>query len=95
MHNTDVWIFSSNCVEFSVSNDNNSFQALRKVERMIPVKSGKEMRKAHELKIENRTTRYVRVHAKNIGNCPNWHKRVGDKVWLFADEIVVNSSKNI
>ncbi len=89
LHNTDAWIFSPNWVEFSVSNDNSSFQTLGKVERIIPVKSGKEIRESYELKTRNIRARYVRVHAKNIAVCPNWHKGAGGKAWLFADEIIV------
>ena len=89
LHNTDAWIFSPDWVEFSVSNDGKSFQTLGKVERMIPVKSGKETRESFELETENITARFVRVHAKNIGTCPYWHKGVGGKAWLFADEIIV------
>lgn len=89
LHNTDAWIFSPDWVEFSVSNDNSSFQSLGKVERMIPVKSGKEMRESYEIEIRNINARYIRVHAKNIGTCPSWHKGEGGKAWLFADEIIV------
>ena len=37
----------------------------------------------------NRKARYVRVRARNMGLCPDWHKGAGHKAWIFADEIVV------
>ena len=33
--------------------------------------------------------RYIKVVAKNRGNCPDWHVGAGNKSWIFADEIVV------
>ncbi len=34
-------------------------------------------------------TRFIRVHAKNIKTCPQWHAGAGGKAWLFADEIMI------
>ena len=34
-------------------------------------------------------TQYVKVIAKNIGLCPEWHKGAGNKSWIFADEIII------
>jgi len=33
--------------------------------------------------------RFVRLLAKNIETCPDWHKGAGGKSWIFADEIVI------
>jgi hypothetical protein len=33
--------------------------------------------------------RYIKVRAKNIGACPDWHPGSGGKAWLFVDEIMV------
>jgi hypothetical protein len=33
--------------------------------------------------------RYVKIQAKSIGQCPEWHDAVGEPSWLFCDEIVV------
>jgi hypothetical protein len=35
------------------------------------------------------SARFVRVKAKNIGLCPDWHMGRGDKAWLMIDEILV------
>jgi hypothetical protein len=35
-------------------------------------------------------THYIRIHAKNIAVCPEWHKGAGGKAWLFVDEIMIN-----
>jgi hypothetical protein len=39
--------------------------------------------------LSNVTARFVRVKAKNIGICPDWHMGRGDKAWLMIDEILV------
>ena len=69
--------------------DNKSFQILGKVDRMIPVKSGKEMRNSYKIKTQDLKARYIRVHAKNVAICPQWHKGAGNKAWLFVDEIII------
>jgi len=35
-------------------------------------------------------TRFIKLTALNLGNCPAWHQGAGNKSWLFADEIVVD-----
>ena len=37
-----------------------------------------------------REARFVKVNAKNIGICPEWHPGSGNRGWLFVDEIVIN-----
>ena len=37
-----------------------------------------------------REARFVKVNAKNIGICPEWHSGSGNRGWLFVDEIVIN-----
>ncbi|MHC4848291.1 MAG: GH92 family glycosyl hydrolase [Planctomycetota bacterium] len=34
--------------------------------------------------------RYVRVTAKSVGRCPDWHPGAGEKAWVFVDEIEVD-----
>ncbi|MDP2173346.1 MAG: glycoside hydrolase family 31 protein [Candidatus Cloacimonadaceae bacterium] len=33
--------------------------------------------------------RYLRISAKNIGLCPEWHSGSGGKAWIFMDEILI------
>jgi len=41
-------------------------------------------------KVKNRRARFIKVHAVNMGYCPNWHPGAGAKSWIFADEIIVD-----
>lgn len=36
------------------------------------------------------SARFIRVQAKAIGSCPDWHPGKGEKGWLFVDEISIN-----
>jgi len=33
--------------------------------------------------------RYLRITAKNIKTCPDWHPGAGLASWIFCDEIVI------
>ncbi|MBU0561630.1 MAG: hypothetical protein KJ799_14075 [Bacteroidetes bacterium] len=37
----------------------------------------------------NKNIRFIELHAENIKYLPEWHYSEGSKVWLFADEIVI------
>ncbi|HBS88344.1 MAG: hypothetical protein A2W91_17495 [Bacteroidetes bacterium GWF2_38_335] len=37
----------------------------------------------------NKKTRFVKVVAKNMGPCPDWHPGSGGKSWIFCDEISI------
>ena len=39
--------------------------------------------------LEGIEARFVKVFAKNIGVCPDWHVSAGGKAWIFVDEITV------
>jgi hypothetical protein len=51
-------------------------------EEMIQVKE-------FESNLVSVNARYIRVRAKSVGVCPEWHKGAGNKGWLFVDEITV------
>ena len=42
-----------------------------------------------EVEARQQSVRFVRVRARNLGECPEWHVGAGGKAWLFVDEIVV------
>jgi len=39
--------------------------------------------------LDERNVKFVRVTAKNIGKCPEWHIGAGGKAWIFSDELIV------
>jgi hexosaminidase len=89
LENTGSWIFYPTSVEFLASVDGEHFTKVAKFE--IPLPAGHRESSIRELaqKLKDVRAQYVRVCAKNVGICPDWHAGKGDKAWLFVDEIVV------
>ena len=82
------WIFMPEQVEFFISTDGKDFKSVGVVENEIAQDA--EDAVIQELDINKRmTARYVRMVAKNIGICPDWHVGSGEKAWIFCDEVVI------
>ncbi len=87
-----AWVFLPEHVEFFVSHDGANFERVGDVQTVNENerKDGVFM-KEYAIALENRSTNFVRVKAKNVGMCPPWH--IGfeykGKAWLFADEVVI------
>ena len=82
------WIFMPEQVEFFVSTDDKNFKSVGIVENEVDPEAEDAI--IQELDINKRIkARYVRMVAKNIGICPDWHVGAGEKAWIFCDEIVV------
>jgi alpha-L-fucosidase len=84
------FIFIPEAVEYSVSADGKDFIPAGEVKNDFPRNENAVEKKSFETTLENVVGRYVRVIAKNIGVCPQWHKGAGEKAWVFIDEISVN-----
>jgi len=86
LNDQNSWIFQPESIEISSSLDGLTYSPVFKQENNIV---------QEELQIINYQTsvnsafRYLKVKAKNIGSCPEWHKGVGNKAWLFIDEIII------
>ena len=76
-------------VEYSFSDDGEIFSDPTKIDNTIPNTSGAVEVKNFEINVNDMTTRYIKVFAKNIEKCPEWHTGAGGKAWIFVDEITV------
>lgn len=83
-----AWIFPPEWVQFELSEDGELFIPLQRFEQPAARPGGPNEVLAFSLDTE-RKARYVRITAKNIGICPEWHAGAGGKAWLFVDEVVV------
>jgi len=83
------WIFLPSSVEIAVSSDGQSFEPVQTLTHDVPALSPEPVVKEFSVETKGRKARYVRVHARNIGVCPDGHPGAGDKAWVMADEIVV------
>ena len=89
LQDQNSWIFMPVEVEFAVSSDGVRFEVVCVVPNDVPADAGGAIVKDFAKEGVNRSARYVRVRARNIGLCPDWHKGAGHKAWIFADEIII------
>jgi hexosaminidase len=89
LQNTNSWIFFPVLVEYAISEDGTSYSAIRKFEQPVTMGHREVEIKEFSLALKDAKARFIKVIAKNIGQCPDWHVGKGGKAWLFIDEIVV------
>jgi len=83
------WAFFPRTVEYTISQDGQNFQTIATLANDVSDKKPGNLIKEFAGEFSNVAARYVKVKAKNIGVCPEWHAGAGGKAWLFVDEIVV------
>ena len=89
LQDQNSWIFMPLDVEFALSTDGSRFEVVGVARNDVPPESDGAIIRDFSKEGVNRKARYVRVRARNIGLCPDWHKGAGHKAWIFADEIVI------
>lgn len=83
-----VWIFQPEQVTFEISLDGDNYTQVGI--RKFKIESGQaNVNLDIKQEINGAKAQYIRVHAKNIGTCPEWHAGNGGRAWLFADELIV------
>jgi len=89
LHDINAWIFRPEEVEFLISEDGKNFKSIARISSPLPLNDSNKQPILYSTSIKPLKARYVKVQARNIGICPEWHKGTGGKAWLFADEIIV------
>ena len=89
LSNNSSWIFLPTNVKAFVSDDGNSFTEAASVDIAIPEKDGGMWVENVELNMNHTKGRYIRLVAKNLSKCPDWHHGAVGNVWLFIDQIIV------
>ncbi len=89
LQNIDYRIFIPEWVEFSVSASGRKYEELVKLKHDIPQAQTGEF--IYDFSYYGKTThaRYVRIRAKNLKTCPDWHTGAGESAWLYVDELVI------
>ncbi|MBK6913333.1 MAG: family 20 glycosylhydrolase [Ignavibacteriales bacterium] len=82
------WIFSPVNVEFYSSQDGVDFELIKSFETEV-TKNPDVQIKNFNSQFEHLSARYIKITAKNLGTCPDWHYGAGGKAWIFADEIII------
>ncbi|MBK7107018.1 MAG: alpha-L-fucosidase [Ignavibacteriae bacterium] len=84
------WIFLPKKVTVYISDNNSDFNKISEVKYETKnTETQKPFVKDFSAKI-NSSTRFIKIIAENIKECPSWHKGSGGKAWLFVDEIILD-----
>ncbi|MBE0643345.1 MAG: family 20 glycosylhydrolase [Bacteroidetes bacterium] len=84
-----AWIFMPRSVTFSISRDGTSFTDVFTMENDESDREENAFTREFGVPVGGQSARYVRLRAKTIGTCPDWHPGAGGKAWIFIDEFVV------
>ena len=87
LQDNNSWIFFPSSVEFSFSSDAASWGNPITAVNIVSQKDEGVRLKEFSIDPGSVQARFVRVRARNVGICPEWHKGAGNKAWLFVDEI--------
>jgi len=90
-HYANAWIFRPKRVEYWGSVDGNNWKLLFGDDLKLAAESPGELIISSSCSGNHVPfmMRYVKVVAKSIGKCPDWHDAPGEPSWLFCDEIVI------
>ncbi len=83
------WIFFPDSVQYQISLNDSAYTDVARFVNPAPTAPQPAEIKEFAKDFPAAKARYVRVIARNLGTCPDWHAGKGQPAWLFVDEIVV------
>jgi arylsulfatase A-like enzyme len=89
LENQQAWIFFPQVVEISISRDGVVFDLIQHIRNKVLVRNIQPRFNDYVTNLPDMRARYVRIKARNVGVCPDWHPGAGGKAWLFCDEIII------
>lgn len=89
LQDLSVWIFLPAQVAVSVSADGVKYDKMIILSSKIPLTQRGPLVENYVAGFGQATARFIRVEARNIGVCPDWHSGAGKEAWVFIDEVVV------
>jgi len=84
-----AWIFAPTRVQYEVSEDGKTYTSVGSADFAAPASAEEPSIVTVSQPVQSARARYVRVFARNLGVCPSWHLGMGEKAWLFVDEVLV------
>ena len=89
LQNTDASIFLPSEVRIDLSTDGKHYETAATLSNDVSLrKTGPTIQEFPHL-LSGQQTRYIRIFARSLGVCPDWHPNTGEKCWLFSDEIII------
>jgi arylsulfatase len=90
LENQYAWIFYPQVIEIAISRDGIVFDLVQHIRNKALVRNTQPGFKDYVVDLPEMRARYVRIKARNVGICPDWHPGAGGKAWLFCDEIIID-----
>jgi hypothetical protein len=84
------WIFFPEYVQYCISLDGKDFEEVAKIINEYSSRDPKPVVMDFPANFNEKKVRYMKVYAKSILTCPEWHIGHGGKAWLFVDELIVD-----
>lgn len=89
LQDINSWIFMPLYLEVYTSTDGENFKYAGKTFTDVPQDKWGAIHKDIKVNFKSRKASFVKVIAKSLINCPDWHKGRGNKCHIFADEISI------
>jgi hexosaminidase len=83
------WILFPESVSLYTSIDGIQFKLYKVIENKFPQNVSETSMQNFTFDLSNTATRYIKVIAKKVDKCPEWHEAAGSEAWLFVDEISI------
>lgn len=83
------WIWMPRYVEIFISEDGENYERIARIENTVDEKAEGGLVKEFGINLLNKRARFIKVFAKSIEKCPEWHVGAGNKAWIFVDEIKI------
>ena len=87
------WVFFPEYVQYSISADGKKFTDVIRVNNSEVFHNPRPLVRDFSGSFKAREARYVKVFAKSLLTCPEWHIGHGGKAWLFIDEVIVDNKR--
>ena len=88
LNNQNARIFLPMSVEFSLSENGKDYVLVATAKNEVE-QDYRDFVRTVKREFPSRRGRYVKISARNVETCPNWHPAKGRYAWLFVDEIVI------
>jgi hypothetical protein len=89
LQDQNAWIFMPAEVSFELSLDGQAWSPAGSVLNTVPEKHDGAIVRDFAVEVGGQQARYVRVRARCIGPCPEWHKGSPEPSFIFVDELIV------
>jgi hexosaminidase len=85
------WIWMPRVMEVNLSDDGRRFRPFTTADHDVDERAREARVRELVAATAPDIARYVRVRARSMGSCPQWHPGAGGPAWVFADEIRINA----